>query len=119
MQNWKIKKMSYQELIGQSKAVNSMLYYYQRGRDFPSVCQLCKVSKTYHPRVRPTCVNCLWMIIEGTGCCEFAITKFHRIVDISLMTRTKQWHELRIPMLRRWGRIIKAEMDSRTEGGGG
>ena len=116
MQNWKIKKMSYQELIGHQKAISSMLYYYQRGEDFPTVCQLCKVSRTYHRKVSNACVNCLWKIIEGESCAQFAIRKIDRIAYVPALTDKSAWHKLRIPMLRRWAKVIQAEMDNRTEG---
>jgi len=116
MQNWKLKKMSYQELIGQLKAVDSLLYWYQRGKDFPSVCQLCKVSRTYHKKICNTCVNCLWKIIEGESCAEFAIRKIDKMAYVPAYTGKPVWHKLRIPMLRRWRKIIQAEMDSRTCG---
>lgn len=118
MQNWKIKKMSYQELIGQSKAVDSMLYYYQRGKDFPRVCPLCKVTKMYHRGAKSPCNWCLWKIIEEEDCNDFAYREF-KAGSAGLLTGLKKWHKKRIPMLRRWKKILQGEMDSRTEGGGG
>lgn len=116
MQNWKLKKMSYQELIGQLQAVRSILYWYQRGKDFPGACQLCKVSKTYHPKAKSGCTNCLWKIIEGLNCREFVVSKFGNLNFVRVYTGQDRWHVLRIPMLRRWAKIIQAVMDSRTCG---
>ncbi len=118
MQNWKLKKMSYQELISQLKAVRSILYYYLRGRDFLGKCKLCKVSREYHPREanKSACDNCLWLIIEGETCAEFAISKFGNLNYVRLLTGQDRWPVLRIPMLRRWAKIIQAEMDNRTCG---
>ena len=119
MQNWKIKKMSYQELIGQRQAVRSLLYYYQRGRDFPGTCKLCRIAKTYHPRKLgkgTVCPNCLWKIIEGESCADFAIRKIDKMAYVPAYTGKPVWHKLRIPMLRRWAKIIQAEKDCRTCG---
>lgn len=120
MKKSKLKKMSYKELGAQLKAVRSLLYYYQRGKNFPGICKLCRVSREYHPRTSNTsaCPNCLWLIIEGLSCAEFAINKFGNIDYVRAHTGQNRWHVLRIPMLRRWGRIIQAERDCRTEGGG-
>ncbi len=118
MQNWKIKKMSYQELIGQLQAVRSILYYYQRGKDFPGACQLCKVSRTYHPRASPACKNCLWIIMEGERCTKFCDRNFNERCYMRELTGRPAWHKLRIPMLRRWAKVAQAEMDRRTCGGG-
>ncbi|MEE9510417.1 MAG: hypothetical protein V3V81_07985 [Candidatus Bathyarchaeia archaeon] len=116
MQNWKIKRMSYQELIGQSKAVGSLLYYYKKGKTYPEDCPLCKVGWTHHPTVENTCDYCLWIIITGENCCNFSDRDFKKnAADVSHLPR---WHKLRIPMLKRWKKILQAEKDSRTEGGG-
>jgi len=102
MKNWKIKKMSYLELEAQLKGV----------------CQLCKVSRTYHPKTKRhgACKNCLWIIIEGESCSTFAEVNFsmRKMNYVRALTGLKKWHKLRIPMLRRWAKIIQAEMDSRT-----
>jgi len=115
MQNWKIKKMSYQELIDLRKAVRSLLYWYRRGKDYPGTCKLCRIARTYHPKTRGTaCHNCLWHIIEGESCAEFALKKLSSRLYLRSLTSTPAWHKLRIPMLRRWAKIVQAEMDCRT-----
>ena len=116
MKNWKIKKMSYEELGAQLKAVRRLLYWYQRGKDYPGPCQLCRVSRTYHPRAIRTCPNCLWMIIEGLNCAKFAVNKFGTIKYVRVHTGQERWHDLRKPMLQRWAKIIQGEMDNRTCG---
>lgn len=113
-----LKKMSYEELGAQLKAVRSLLYWYQRGKNFPGPCQLCRVSRTYHLKAKSTCTYCLWRIIEGQNCSEFAASKFGNTNFVRVHTGQDRWHVLRIPMLRRWERIIQAEKDSRTVGGG-
>ncbi|MCK4828707.1 hypothetical protein KA005_73935, partial [bacterium] len=97
MQNWKIKKMSYQELIGQLQAVRSILYHYQRGKDYLGPCQLCKVSRTYHPKVHAACDNCLWKIIEGENCGGFAVRVLNSYAYVRHITGKKEWHDLRKP----------------------
>ncbi len=118
MNKWKLKKMSYEELGAQLKAVRSLLYYYQHGRDFPGTCKLCKNSRTYHSRADSMCENCLWIIMEGETCTEFSMRNFGREPYVRQLTGRPIWHKLRIPMLRRWAKIIQAERDCRTEGGG-
>ncbi len=115
MQNFKIKETSYQELIGQSKAVGSLLYYYQHGSDFSDICPLCKVTKEYHPRALNCCEFCLWKIIEDEDCYSFSDREFN--IRASYLTHQKKWHKVRIPMLRRWEKILKAEMATRCDGG--
>jgi len=117
MKNWKIKKMSYQELSGQIRAIGSLLYYYQQGRSYPNECPLCVVAKKYHPRTT-TCSCCLWAIIENMTCGDFVDENIGWGVGTVTSTNLSEWHQLRIPMLRRWRRIIQAERDARTEGGG-
>ena len=79
MQNYKIKKMSDKELKEQLKAVGSLLYYYQKGKDFPDDCPLCDVAGEYHPRCSRTCDYCLWEIIEDEDCSDFSYRKFKKI----------------------------------------
>lgn len=117
MQKAKLKKMSYQELISQLKAVRSILYYYQRGRDYPGTCKLCRVSRDYHPRTSNTsaCPNCLWEIIESENCTAFGKRHFSSYYYVRTLTPLPAWHKLRIPMLRRWAKVILTEMDTRTD----
>lgn len=118
MNKWKLKKMSYEELGDQLKAVRSLLYYYQKGRSYrQDDCPLCEVTKYYHRRAN-TCMDCLWAIIENKTCNDFVDEEVGINYGIKNATHLPKWHELRIPMLRRWGRIIQAERDSRTVGGG-
>ncbi|MCK5614819.1 hypothetical protein KAR91_73840 [Candidatus Pacearchaeota archaeon] len=113
MQNYKIKKMSDKELKEQLKAVGSLLYYYQKGKDFPDDCPLCDVAGEYHPRCSRTCDYCLWEIIEDEDCSDFSYRKFKKI-SAAYLTDTKKWHTARIPMLRRWKKILKIELARRN-----
>lgn len=117
MKKWKLKKMSYEELGAQLKAVRSLLYYYGQGRSYRDDCPLCRVNKYYHRRAN-TCRACLWAILENMTCCDFVDENIGINYGTMNATHLSEWHELRIPMLRRWGRIIQAERDCRTEGGG-
>jgi hypothetical protein len=94
--------------------VRSLLYWYQQGKDYPSVCPLCKVSRTYHPKAKGACGNCLWLIIEGENCSQFAVRKYGKPHYVPMLTFTDRWHIYRKPMLRRWAKVIQAEMDCRT-----
>ncbi len=115
---WKLKKMSYEELGDQLKAVRSLLYYYQRGRSYrQDDCPLCEVTKYYHRRAN-TCDDCLWVIIENMNCGDFVDENIGINYGIVSVTNLPEWYKLRIPMLRRWERIIQAERDCRTQGGG-
>lgn len=119
MKNWKIKKMSYQQLIDQNKAVGSLLYYYRKGTSYPDECPLCEVAKKYlQSHSTADCWNCLWAIMENMTCGDFVNEEIGINYGIVSATNLQEWHELRIPMLRRWRKRLKAEMNSRTEGGG-
>ena len=113
MQNWKIKRMSGEELSAQSKAVGSLLYYYQLGKDYPEDCPLCEVPCKYHERSHQACHFCLWRIIEDESCFVFSEREFG--LDVTDMTCKKEWHKVRIPMLRRWKKILKIELARRVE----
>ena len=118
MNKWKLKKMSYEELGAQLKAVRSLLYYYGKGRSYrQDDCPLCEVTKYYHRRAN-TCMDCLWAIIEDMTCNDFVNESIGINYGVFLAINLPEWYELRIPMLRRWGRLIQAERDCRTEGGG-
>lgn len=114
MQNWKIKRMSGKELKAQSKAVGSLLHYYQKGSDYPDDCPLCTIATQYNEKDMGGCSQCLWRIIEKDQCCDFADREFGE--DVTDMTRKKEWHKIRIPMLRRWKKILKVELNRRKDG---
>lgn len=118
MKKWKLKKMSYEELGAQLKAVRSLLYYYCRGRSYhdDKECPLCVVAHRYHPRAT-TCRECLWSIIENMTCGDYVDENIGFNLGIISATRLTSWHKLRIPMLQRWAKIIQTEQDCRTEEG--
>ena len=109
MQNWKIKRMSDEELPAQSKAVGSLLYYYLKEKDYPDTCPLCKVGWKFHPKAPYACSVCLWGIIEGEDCEDFAKREFG-VLSAGHISMTAGWHARRIPMLRRWKKILKLEL---------
>ena len=111
MQNWKIKRMSNKELLAQLKVVGSLLYYYQKGRDYINDCPLCEVATKYHQRAVATCYHCLWRIIEGDSCMNFSEEEFGS--EVTDMTDKEDWHKVRIPMLRQWKKILKTELARR------
>lgn len=119
MKKWKLKKMSYEELGAQLVAVRSLMYYYSRGRSYSEdkECPLCVVARKYHP-LTTTCQVCLWTIIEDTTCGNFVDENIGLNMGIISATRMTEWHDLRKPMLRHWAKVIQAERDCRTEGGG-
>lgn len=109
MQNWKIKRMSDQELKTQLRAVGSLLYYYQKDKDYADSCPLCKAGWKHHKKAPYTCNFCLWGIIEGEDCEDFAKREF-KVLSAGHVSMTSAWHKVRIPMLRRWKKILKAEL---------
>lgn len=113
MQNWKIKRMSDKELNEQLKAVGSLLYYYQKGKDFLDDCPLCEVGNEHHPRCLRVCDYCLWEIIENEDCGDFAWRKF-KTSSAAWLTGKKEWHNARIPQLKNWKKILKIELARRN-----
>ena len=105
MQNWKIKRMSTKKLSKLLKAIGSLLYYYQKGEAYPSDCPLC-IAIVY-------CNQCPWRTIEGNHCTDFSLEEFG--LDICCVIDKEDWHKIRIPMLRRWKKILKAEMARRVK----
>jgi len=107
MQNWKIKRMPKRKIGKWLKAINILLRRYEHRINLYGDCPLCDVEDT-------KCIkadNCLWQIIEGIHCYYYARGRgFH-----SGLTRKKAWIKLRIPMLRRWKKILKAELARRKE----
>lgn len=125
MQNWRIKRMSDKELGASIKACNKFLHVYKKGDCFGShLCLFCDVSLKFHhkhalslPLDRAKkCDFCLWKIIEAETCEDFSKREFDDLV--AGVKGTERWFKLRLPMLRRWKKILKAELDGRTEGGG-
>lgn len=114
MQNWRIKKMSHKELEAQLKAIGSLLYYYHKGTDYADSCPLCKAGWKLHPKAPDACSVCLWGIIEGEDCEDFAKREFG-VLSAGNISMKSAWHKVRIPMLRRWKKILKAELARRGE----
>ena len=106
MQNWKIKRMSKKRINAWLYATGILLNHYRGNMPIDS-CPLCNIN---------LCRHCLWRIIEGKTCFKFkAELGLHQ--DMDIVRDEEEWHKARIPMLRRWKKILQAEKDSRTEGG--
>ena len=104
MQNWKIKKMSEKRINLWLQGINFLLRNYTKGKN-PYYCPLCDVA---------LCDGCLWTIIEGKQC--FDLKRDLRLGgDMVEARKYKKWQTARIPMLRHWKRILKAEMARRVK----
>ncbi len=104
MQNWKIKRMSRKRINEWIKETDKLLYYYQRKIRLPA-CGLCGIVG-YH------CPACLWKIIENSHCANLKRELGLRMVIIDARNKNK-WRTARIPMLRRWKKILKTELARR------
>ena len=104
MQNWKIKRMSYKRINGWIEEMNRLLGFYQR-KERLDVCRLCVL-------VSYACNVCLWKMIENSHCSDFK-KKLGLNMDIIEARDTNEWRASRIPMLRRWKKILKAELARR------
>ena len=104
MQNWKIKRMSYKRLGEWIKEIDHLLYYYERRKRL-DVCGLCIICMY-------NCGTCLWEIIDNSHCSDFK-RKLGLNLNIIYARNKKKWREARIPMLRRWKKILKAELARR------
>ncbi len=106
MQNWKIKRMGKKKINEWLKEIGQLLYYYQRKKTL-DVCGLCSVNM-FHSEV------CLWKIIENSHCSNF---KKELGLNVSFLSARnyKKWRSARIPMLRRWKKILRAELARRKQ----
>jgi len=109
MQTYKIKRMSYKRINEWIKEIDHLLYYYKRKMTL-DVCGLCLITNY-------KCNVCLWKIIENSHCSDFK-RALGLTLNIIYARNKKKWHDIRIPMLRRWKKILQVEKDRRTEGGG-
>ena len=103
MQNWKIKRMSEKRINEWLKGINFLLGHYVKHTD-AIACPFCDLAN---------CLNCLWHIFEGKNCFDFE-NELGLEGDMVRVRTYKKWHIARIPMLRRWKKILQAERDSRT-----
>ena len=106
MQNWKIKRMSNKRINEWLWAIGFLLRHYVKHTD-AYTCPFCDMGN---------CLNCLWHIFEGKDCFDFK-TELGLTGDMWKVRTIREWHKARIPMLRRWKKILQVERDSRTEGG--
>ena len=107
MQNYKIKRMSYKRINEWLQAITMLTKIYKQGEKV-LYCPFC---------VLVGCSNCLWKIFEGKQCFDFQ-RELGIDGEITEIRNHKKWQTARIPMLRRWKKILQAEKDTRTEGGG-
>ena len=69
---------------------------------------LCWVTQLYAKHGGFTdCPSCLWLIIEGKSCDRFSEELFN--IPRYYISHTEKWRRVRIPMLKRWRKILKAE----------
>lgn len=106
MQNWKIKRMSHKRLGEFLKGIATLIENYEKKTRVKN-CPFCVIVG---------CSECLWEIIEGEDCFWFKY-KLGIKQDITIARNSKKWREARIPMLRRWKKILQAEKDSRADVG--
>jgi len=62
---------------------------------------------------RSDCKDCIWVIIERENCYDFSERLGFGFVP-ALHKHERRWQELRLPMLRRWKKILKAELKRRV-----
>ena len=103
MQNWKIKRMSALKLRKWLTATNELLRNYEKEIETLH-CSLCDLS------ISDNCNDCLWKIIEREDCYDFAYRNDFKNGPVRYDER---WQTLRIPMLRRWKKILKIELARR------
>lgn len=118
MQNWRIKKMKDREMEANIKACSKFLRVYRNGDYMQEMsCLFCKISSSFHLSAQDSsegarkCNFCLWKIIEGEVCEDFSRREFSLMV-VSVKHQ-ESWRNLRIPMLRRWKKILKIELARR------
>ena len=112
MQPWKVKQMSYKRIHAWIIVINKLLAYYEGRLKKLQGCPLCDLPGTCE-------TGCLWGIFEGKTCCDFKEEMFPNtyigwgLIDWDRLKRSKRWRSLRIPMLRNWKKILKAELARR------
>lgn len=102
MQNWKIKRMSRKRINLWLKGIGFLLHHYIDHKK-PYYCPLCDVT---------LCDGCLWEIIEAKQCFDLK-RELGLEGDMIIVRNYKRWQTARIPMLRRWKKILKAELARR------
>ena len=104
MQKYKIKRMSIKRINEWLEAIDALLRTYEIKANV-RVCPFCCLISF------GDCKNCIWYIIEEIGCNNFARTiDFRSAIDAR---NKKRWRKARIPMLKNWKKILKAELKRR------
>jgi len=108
MQNLKIKRMSIKRINEWLKAIDLILNCYTKHKKL-AVCPLCRIPKA------KACRYCLWEIIEDKSCFLFRNELGLFQYDIWEARNLKKWRKARIPMLKNWKKILKAELKRRNQ----
>ena len=109
MQNWKIKRMSVKRINEWLPAIAELIKHY-KGITKICGCVLCDVVVEY------SCGNCLWRIIESKHCDDLAYELYRKDAsDCRNSPRLIKWRTIRLWQLRRWKKILKAEMARRVK----
>ena len=107
MQNWKIKKMTENEIKEWLRKINELTLHYE-GKKRVDHCPLC---------LNVNCDNCLWSIIEEMACDEYSIKLYGHDDPVVLREdlRNKKWRNARLTQLPQWKKTLKAELKRRAE----
>ena len=113
MQNWKIKRMSVKRINLWLSAIGKLIKHYE-GKVRINHCPLCHVSRRSHSP-GDCCWLCLWEIIEGVDCEDFAKELYgvRRASVYRSNLRFKKWRIIRLGQLRNWKKIFKVELARR------
>ena len=109
MQAYKIKKMSVKRINQWLSAIGKLLKHYE-GKVGVYTCPLCDVP------TRVGCDYCLWKIIEGNHCEDFARELYGDDADPGELRenlRFKRWKIVRLGQLKNWKKILKLELARR------
>jgi len=110
MLNSTIKEMTVVRINEWLPLINEMIKHY-KGKGKVDVCPFCHVVSGMG------CDYCLWRIIEGMDCEEFAHKLYGhwRAASRRRDLRNKKWRNARLTQLPRWRRILKTELKRRAE----
>lgn len=107
MQNWKIKRMSEKRIKRWLSDIDKLIRHYE-GKAKVDRCPLC---------VGIHCRNCLWVIIEGIDCEDFAFKLYGNwgASGYRRDLRNKKWRNARLIQLPQWKKILRAELARRKQ----
>ena len=89
----------------------SLLTYYKRGEGVVSACVFCGHVMA-EENLSNTCSRCIWVGMEGVTCCDWAEREGFDPAKVSLYRDccNKAWVAKRVPMLKTWIRVLKADI---------